>query len=201
MFRNYFKVSLRALRKQSGYSFINIAGLTLGLACCMLIFQYVTFEYSFDTFNKNIDNIYRIHWTRSQNDDQLENALIAARKAVSMDSNYANAHEYLGSILMAKGNRDLARDSYRTALELNPYKPDLHVLVGWEEALGGDWANGIEKIERGISIDPNPAAWMRIPLALDAFRRNDFPASLYQSELMIESGDGRGVVEGAGPGG
>ena len=68
MFRNYFNVSLRALRKQPGYSFINIAGLTLGLACCMLIFQYVTFEYSFDTFNKNIDHLYRVNWTRVQND-------------------------------------------------------------------------------------------------------------------------------------
>ena len=67
MFRNYFKVSLRAIRKQPGYSFINIAGLTLGLACCMLIFQYVTFEYSFDTFHAYKDQLYRVNWTRAQN--------------------------------------------------------------------------------------------------------------------------------------
>lgn len=135
-----------------------------------------------------------LDWTRSQDDTLLDVALQAARKAVSLDTNYANAHEYLGSIQMAKGNRDLARDSYQTALGLNPYKPDLHVLVGWEEALGGAWDSGVDQIERGISIDPSPAAWMRIPLAMDGFRRGDFAASLYQSELMIEAGDERGVV-------
>ena len=42
------------------YSFINIAGLSIGLACAMLILLYVKDEVSFDKFHKNVNNIYRV---------------------------------------------------------------------------------------------------------------------------------------------
>ncbi|HET6566487.1 MAG TPA: ABC transporter permease, partial [Rhodothermales bacterium] len=59
MFRNYIKTAIRSLLRQKGYSFINVAGLTLGMACCLLLFQYVAYEYSFDQFNTIRDRIYR----------------------------------------------------------------------------------------------------------------------------------------------
>lgn len=51
---------LRSLARKKGYSFINIASLTVGLACCLVIFQYVAFEYSFDRFHENERDIYRV---------------------------------------------------------------------------------------------------------------------------------------------
>ena len=60
MFKNYFKTALRNLARNKIYSFINIAGLSLGLACAMLIMLYVKDEVSFDRFHKNVNNIYRI---------------------------------------------------------------------------------------------------------------------------------------------
>ena len=60
MFENYFKTAFRNLSRNKVYSFINIAGLSLGLACAMLIMLYVKDEVSFDRFHQNIDNIYRI---------------------------------------------------------------------------------------------------------------------------------------------
>ena len=63
MLTNYLKVALRNLRRQKGYTFINIAGLALGLTCCLLIFQYVAFEYSFDRFHENERDLFRL--TRS----------------------------------------------------------------------------------------------------------------------------------------
>jgi len=60
MFKNYFKIAFRNLKRNKIYSFINIAGLALGLACAMLIILYVKDEVSFDRFNKNVDNIYRV---------------------------------------------------------------------------------------------------------------------------------------------
>ena len=60
MFKNYFKVAFRNLRRNKIYSFINIAGLSIGLACAMLILLYVKDEVSFDKFHKNVNNIYRI---------------------------------------------------------------------------------------------------------------------------------------------
>ena len=60
MFKNYFKTAFRNLARNKVYSFINIAGLSLGLACAMLIMLYVKDEVSFDRFHKNVNNIYRI---------------------------------------------------------------------------------------------------------------------------------------------
>ena len=60
MFKNYFKTAFRNLARNKIYSFINIAGLSLGLASAMLIMLYVKDEVSFDRFHKNVNNIYRI---------------------------------------------------------------------------------------------------------------------------------------------
>lgn len=57
---NFLKVTLRNFKKNKGYSFINIAGLGIGLACCILIFTYVIDELNFDRFHKNEDRIYRV---------------------------------------------------------------------------------------------------------------------------------------------
>ena len=60
MLRNHVRFAFRAFRKQKGYTFINTAGLALGLTCCILIFQFVTYQYSFDRFNEKADQIYRV---------------------------------------------------------------------------------------------------------------------------------------------
>lgn len=60
MFRNYFKTAWRNLTRNKIYSFINVAGLSLGLACAMLIMLYIKDEVSFDRFHKNVNNIYRV---------------------------------------------------------------------------------------------------------------------------------------------
>ena len=60
MFKNYFKIAFRNLKRNKAYSFINIAGLSLGLAAAMLIILYVKDEVSYDRFHKNVNNIYRI---------------------------------------------------------------------------------------------------------------------------------------------
>jgi ABC-type antimicrobial peptide transport system permease subunit len=60
MFKNYLKVALRNLRKHKGYSIINIAGLATGMAVCILILLWVQDETSFDRFNANADQIYRV---------------------------------------------------------------------------------------------------------------------------------------------
>src|ERR1041385_7532878 len=67
MFTNYFKTAFRNLARNKIYSFINIAGLSLGLACAMLIMLYVKDEVSFDRFHKNANNIYRIVSQRKEN--------------------------------------------------------------------------------------------------------------------------------------
>jgi putative ABC transport system permease protein len=60
VFKNYFKIAFRNLIKKKGYSFINIAGLTLGITAFFLISVWVTFHLSFDRFHENARNIYRV---------------------------------------------------------------------------------------------------------------------------------------------
>jgi predicted permease len=61
MIRNYLTIALRSLRKQKGYSFINITGLALGMACTMLIMMWVQDELSYDNFHENVEEIYRVN--------------------------------------------------------------------------------------------------------------------------------------------
>jgi putative ABC transport system permease protein len=68
MIRNYLKIALRNLGKYKFISFINLFGLCVGLACCLLILTYVLHETSYDKFNSKADRIYRV--TRSFNNKQ-----------------------------------------------------------------------------------------------------------------------------------
>lgn len=60
MFRNYFKMMFRSLRKYKVYSFINVVGLAMGMACCILILLWVYHEMSYDRFHEKKDRIYRV---------------------------------------------------------------------------------------------------------------------------------------------
>ena len=60
MIKNYLKIAFRNLWRHRVFSFINIMGLTVGMAACFLIFLYVQFELSYDGFNSKADRIYRI---------------------------------------------------------------------------------------------------------------------------------------------
>ncbi len=60
MLKNYFKIALRSLLKYKTYSYINIIGLSFGIASCLVIFLYVQNELGYDKYNKNYKNIYRV---------------------------------------------------------------------------------------------------------------------------------------------
>ena len=60
MFKNYIKIMWRNLWKNKMYSFINIIGLSIGITCCLLIFLYVQYQLSYDKFNVNANETYRL---------------------------------------------------------------------------------------------------------------------------------------------
>lgn len=60
MLQNYLKIALRNLRRHPFYAFVNIFGLALGIACCLLIAFFIRDEWSYDQFHKDADRIYRI---------------------------------------------------------------------------------------------------------------------------------------------
>src|SRR6185312_2763030 len=60
MIRNYLRSAWRNITRHKFISFINIFGLTVGLTCCLLILSYIINERSYDKFNKNANDIYRV---------------------------------------------------------------------------------------------------------------------------------------------
>ena len=60
MLKSYFLITLRNMRKNKMYSFINIAGLAIGLTSCVLILLFVRYEQSYDRYHNNADDIYRV---------------------------------------------------------------------------------------------------------------------------------------------
>lgn len=71
MLKNYLKVAFRNLWRKKGYSFLNIAGLAIGMASAILIFLWISNEVSYDRFHKNKDNLYSV-WNRGVFDGKLQ---------------------------------------------------------------------------------------------------------------------------------
>jgi len=84
MLKNYIKIALRNIKKNKGYTFINIAGLALGMACCILILAYIVDELSFDRFHEKADTIYRVATTGKIAGRTIEVATCPAPMAPAM---------------------------------------------------------------------------------------------------------------------
>jgi len=61
VFKSYFKTAFRSLLKNKGFTTLNVVGLALGIATCLLIVFYVLDELSYDRYNENADRIYRVN--------------------------------------------------------------------------------------------------------------------------------------------
>lgn len=71
MLKHYLKIAYRNLLKNKIFSLINILGLAVGMGVCLLIFQYIHFELSYDQFHSNAQNTYRITQTAIRNGEVL----------------------------------------------------------------------------------------------------------------------------------
>jgi len=76
MLKNYLKVALRQFRKHKGFTLIKITGLALGMATCLLLLAYVSFELSYDDFHENSDRIYRVVNDRFKNGERVQKGTI-----------------------------------------------------------------------------------------------------------------------------
>ena len=73
----YFKITLRTLAKNKLYSGLNVFGLALGLAATIFIFQYVSYEKSYDKFHSNYQDLYRVRYQTFSNGQSVENSATA----------------------------------------------------------------------------------------------------------------------------
>ena len=76
MLKNYLITAWRNIRKNKVFSFINVIGLSIGMAACLLILQYVKYELSYDQFNKNIGVIDHVSNDRYQNGKLIQHGTI-----------------------------------------------------------------------------------------------------------------------------
>lgn len=72
MLKNYLQIGLRSLLRNKVFSLINILGLSVGMGVCLVIFQFIEFETSFDKFHSNVQNTYRPIQKEKKNGDQVE---------------------------------------------------------------------------------------------------------------------------------
>lgn len=111
MIKNYFKIAWRNLVNNKVDSIINIVGLSIGMGACLLILEFVSFELSYDRFNKNANNIFRVANDRYQHGKLVQHGTItysAVGPAMKKDfpEIVANTRvEPLGSIILSDNEK------------------------------------------------------------------------------------------------
>ena len=112
MFKNHFKIAVRNLWRNKSFSAINIFGLAIGLAVCLLITLFVVDELSYDRYNLNADRIYRVSSDFKVNGSVFIDRESPAPMAAAMKKDYPQIEQATrlmggGKILVKKGNETL----------------------------------------------------------------------------------------------
>ena len=94
MFKNYFKIAWRNLWRNKVFSAINILGLSIGLACCILIFLFIQNELSYDTYHQHAKNIYRVTSEAEGPNGRTNLAVTPAPWAPLMKKDYGEIKTY-----------------------------------------------------------------------------------------------------------
>ncbi len=132
---NYVKTALRAIRRQKGYSLINVSGLAIGLTVCMLIVLWVVDEWSFDRFNTNAGRIYRVYRNESATQKNSTSVLTPPPMAAALKSNFpeiikATRFGYWQRQLVTYKDKSFNETRYRNA------DPDFFAMFSFPLARG-----------------------------------------------------------------
>ena len=111
MVRNYFKIALRIIKKHKGYSFINILGLGIGMAVCVLILLFVRYELSFDTYHENSERIYRLErrWLAADGSERSGFGTLAPGFTPHLEEQFSEM-EHIARVLDAGNTRVIYED-------------------------------------------------------------------------------------------
>nr|WKN37526.1 ABC transporter permease [Tunicatimonas sp. TK19036] len=101
MLRNYFLIAYRNLLKNKSFSLINILGLAIGMAACFLIWQYVSFELSYDNFHSQAKDTYRVTLdVYKQGDLDLQSARVSPAVASSFQQEFPAIETYTRMVIL-----------------------------------------------------------------------------------------------------
>ena len=108
MFSNYLKIGWRNMKRYKSYSTINVLGLALGLAACLLLYRFVVDELSYDSFHEKKDRIYRVVF--STNDDKSpSNANGSFGPAPAMARDFPEVENYARFKMVQRGAKLLVK--------------------------------------------------------------------------------------------
>jgi putative ABC transport system permease protein len=93
MIKNYLKTAVRNLFKHKGYTFINILGLAIGMAACLLILLFVRHELSYDGYHQNSDRIYRVAMAARWGGRDFDIAVVPAATAKTMLTDFPEVED------------------------------------------------------------------------------------------------------------
>ena len=120
MIKNYFKIALRSLSRNKTFTAINVFGLALGIATCLLILLYVQNELSYDNFNVKGDRIVRVVFRGSVQGEKMKEAHVMPPTAQALKSDYPEVQEATrfrnaGYPRITYGNKTLKENAFAYA--------------------------------------------------------------------------------------
>jgi len=112
MIKNYIKTAFRSLQKNKGFTAINVLGLALGLATCLLIVFYVVDELSYDKYNVNANRIYRVNEDLKLGDNKVQYAVCMAPLAQTLKNDFPDVEntvrlKNIGGMHVTKGTESI----------------------------------------------------------------------------------------------
>ena len=135
MLKNYFNVALRNLLKHKFYSLLNVIGLSIGLACFMLITLFVKDELSYDSHFDGADQIYRVDFAATLNGSDHISAAVGAPTALALKTDYPEVEDAVrfrnsgNWFVKRKGQTETFKEEYVAMADSNFFKffslPDL----------------------------------------------------------------------------
>ena len=140
MLQSYLKIAFRNLARNKVYSFINIAGLAVGMAVAMLIGLWIYDELSFNTYHKNYDKIGRVMQMQTKNGDIFTQQSIPFPMGEELKTKYGNNFKYLamasweGDHILSVGEKKLSESGIYFDVEA-PKMLSLKILHGTIEGL------------------------------------------------------------------
>lgn len=128
MFQNYFKIGIRNLLKNKGYSFINIGGLAIGMAIALLIGLWMYDELSFNKYHENYDRLVQVMQHETYNGEKGTGPAVSRPLEFALRNNYGGDFKYL-SMCSWTGDNILIVGKHSISKTGNYFQPDFPEML------------------------------------------------------------------------
>ncbi len=121
---------------------------------------------------------------KAEDTPALDRALEYCNKAIQLDSSNQKSYQYLLAIHYLRGDVDMALETGRKALMLNPNDTDALAEYGFYLCYSGDWNRGLEFMQKSISLNPLHSPFVYTVMCLERYRVGDDEAALAYAQKL-----------------